>query len=222
MKFHRVIRTDNLKGPSQNISHESAGNVGLQKNLPFTVLPQHTFSKQAIFLTDGCLLQTQKISANPLTSDSIYDDSHRSNRKIDMLDPGLQSSLSTGAEIDQQQLGNFLPSPGTDDLILHAFNTPDTSLLLEGDVISGFNSDQCLEMGYLDIPVETSGRGSQGIDHAKESLTLCEKLRLQYLSKELDIPIDYSIENASFGVSKPSFPFFLSEHTVNFAWILIR
>lgn len=182
-----------------SLNTESLGLYCLNKNLQYSaVLPDCVQPKPPNSLPQASLFLTRTLNASPILNDAVSYGSIGQPRKGTMFSASLQPSPLTIAESDLQlPTSPFLQRP----LPVDHITPPSDSLFLGGqDVITEPENENL--MGVLD---ECSGGSFTGLHCTKESLTSTEKLVLQYLSKELEIPVDDVSQNSTLNVSKSIF-----------------
>ncbi|KAI5557846.1 hypothetical protein BDE02_18G130700 [Populus trichocarpa] len=217
MKFYSTVKSFNRrKGAMQthpsSLNTESVGLYCLNKNLQYSaVLPDCVQPKPPNSLPQASLFLTRTLNASPILNDAVSYGSIGQPRKGTMFSASLQPSPLTIAESDLQlPTSPFLQRP----LPVDHITPPSDSLFLGGqDVITEPENENL--MGVLD---ECSGGSFTGLHCTKESLTSTEKLVLQYLSKELEIPVDDVSQNSTLNEAQrvSSIPVTELNHNANY------
>ncbi|CAK7345866.1 unnamed protein product [Dovyalis caffra] len=200
MKFQSTVMPYNRRHHSEGVmqTHLSSVNAAqlvglysLNKNLPHSaVLPDYAQPKPPNSLRQSPLFRPRTLNVSPVLNDLASPSSVGQPRKSTMLCTSLHPSFFTPPDTDlQYHTSPFLANPLTGDHNTPSVDSPDSLFLMAQDAITESENENL--MPVLDVPDECSGGTTfEGLHGTKESLTSAEKLVLQYLSKELEIPTD--------------------------------
>ncbi|KAF9663038.1 hypothetical protein SADUNF_Sadunf18G0116700 [Salix dunnii] len=223
MKFYSTVMPFNRrKGVMQthlsSLNTESVGLYSLDKNLQYSdVLPNCVQPKPSNSIPRAPLFLSRTLNASPILDDAVSYGSIGQPRKGTMFPASLQPSPLTIAESDLQlPTSPFLQRHLTVDHITPPLDSSDSFFLGRQDVITEPENENLL--GVLGVLDECSGGCFTDLHCTKDSLTSTEKLVLQYLSKELEIPVDEVSQNSTLNEAQrvSSIPVTELDHNANY------